>query len=91
MCPASQSQRQSPTPEFVASQLLILGGDDGAQAKLPQQSHSGFRRDILAYDTAGDNWTTFGELPFSLVATPSVRWRNHIIIPGGEEPRRSLE
>ena len=62
-----------PTPEFVASQLLILGGDDGAQAKLPQQSHSGFRRDILAYDTAGDNWTTFGELPFSLVATPSVR------------------
>jgi N-acetylneuraminic acid mutarotase len=68
-----------------SSQLLILGGDDGAQAKLLQQSHTGFRRDILAYDTAGDNWTTIGELPFSLVATPSVRWRNRIIIPGGEE------
>lgn len=75
----------SPAPEVGSSQLLVLGGDDGEQAKLPQQTHTGFRGDILAYNTASNTWSTFGELPFGLVTTPAVRWQNRIVIPGGEE------
>lgn len=75
----------SPAPAVGTSQLLVLGGDDGAQAKLPQQTHTGFRRDVLAYNTASNTWRTVGELPFSLVTTPAVRWQNRLVIPGGEE------
>jgi SSS family transporter len=61
-----------------------LGGDDGSQAALPLESRTGFRREILAYHTITDTWTTLGELPFSLVTTPTVPWRGRTIIPGGE-------
>jgi N-acetylneuraminate epimerase len=74
----------SPAPSFGKSRLLILGGDDGAQAALPLQTHKGFPRDVLAYDTTNNTWSVLGELPFSLVTTPAVTWRGHIVIPGGE-------
>lgn len=75
----------SPAPELAPSQLMILGGDDGAQASRPPKSHTGFPRDVLVYDAKRDQWKISGNLPFSLVATPAVRWRDRIVIPGGEE------
>ena len=75
-----------PTPAYqlTPEQLLIFGGDDGAQASLPPQSHSGFRRDVLCYNTTTDTWSTHGELPFALVTTPVVVWNHRLVIPGGE-------
>jgi N-acetylneuraminate epimerase len=75
----------SPAPALRQAQLLVLGGDDGAQAKLPQQSHTGFRRDVLAYQTTTNKWSTLDELPFSLVTTPAVLWHDRVVIPGGEQ------
>ena len=69
---------------LVNGRLLVVGGDDGAQAALAPTAHRGFPRDILAYDPATDRWTQAGEVPFSLVTTPLTIWRNRIVVPGGE-------
>ena len=74
----------SPAPTLGQSQLLVLGGDDGAQVNAPPQSHRGFRRDVLAYHAMANTWTTAGELPFSLVTTPAVVWHDRIVVPSGE-------
>lgn len=74
----------SPAP-IVSSQILILGGDDGANIHFePKEKHPGFPRDILTYQPESDRWTRQGEVPFSLVTNPTVIWQGRIIIPGGE-------
>jgi N-acetylneuraminate epimerase len=73
----------SPAP-VVNGKLLVIGGDDGAQINTPPTEHKGFPRTVLAYHPASDRWETLGEVPFSLVTTPAVAWRDHIVIPGGE-------
>jgi N-acetylneuraminate epimerase len=73
----------SPAP-MVNGRLLVIGGDDGAQINTPPTEHKGFPRTVLAYDPAADRWETLKEVPFSLVTTPAVQWRDHIVIPGGE-------
>jgi N-acetylneuraminic acid mutarotase len=73
----------SPAP-VVNDQLLVIGGDDGAQVKTRPTDHKGFRRDVLAYDPKTDRWERWGEMPAALVTTPAVRWGGKIIIPGGE-------
>jgi N-acetylneuraminic acid mutarotase len=73
----------SPAP-VVNGKLLVLGGDDGAQANTPPTEHRGFPRSVLAYDPQTDKWETLGEVPFSLVTTPAAEWRGRIVIPGGE-------
>jgi N-acetylneuraminate epimerase len=73
----------SPAP-VVNGRLLVIGGDDGAQINTPPTEHKGFPRSVLAYDPASDLWETLEDVPFSLVTTPTVQWRNHIVIPGGE-------
>jgi N-acetylneuraminic acid mutarotase len=74
----------TPAPQVGMSHLLVLGGDDGAQAASPMNEHRGFSRDLLRYDTSTDAWSRGGEVPFSLVTTPTVRWQNRVIVPGGE-------
>jgi N-acetylneuraminic acid mutarotase len=74
----------TPAPHLGENHLLLLGGEDGAQAHLPLQEHRGFRRDVLAYDLTADHWAPRGEVPFSLVTSPLVEWRERIVVPGGE-------
>ena len=74
----------SPAPG-VEGKLLVIGGDDGAQASIAPTEHKGFPRDVLAYDPAADRWARGGEVPFSLVTTTLARWREKIVIPGGEQ------
>jgi N-acetylneuraminic acid mutarotase len=75
----------APTPAAeVRGKLLVIGGDDGAQANVAPTAHRGFPRDVLVYDPALDTWTRSGEVPFSLVTTTLIQWRNRIAIPGGE-------
>jgi N-acetylneuraminic acid mutarotase len=71
----------APSPAF---NLLVLGGDDGAQVNTPPTAHKGFPRDVLAYDAKADTWCVGSEVPFSLVTTTVVEWNGHIVIPGGE-------
>ena len=57
----------APSPAFASGQnhLLVLGGDDGANADkngLLKENHPGFRTDILAYHTLTNTWTTAGEV-----------------------------
>lgn len=74
----------SPAPA-VAGKLLVIGGDDGAQAALAPTAHQGFPRDVLSYDPVADAWTPAGEVPFSLVTTTLAIWRGQIVVPGGEQ------
>lgn len=76
----------APSPAPVRDgKLLLIGGDDGALVDFePKEKHPGFPRSILAYDPQTDQWSTAGEVPFSLVTSPAVSWRGHIVIPGGE-------
>jgi N-acetylneuraminic acid mutarotase len=68
----------------VEGQILILGGDDGAQVKVPHSEHRGFPRDVLAYDPTRNRWERAGDLPFSHVTTSTAIWQKRIVVPGGE-------
>jgi N-acetylneuraminic acid mutarotase len=74
----------TPGPTLGKSQLLVLGGDDGKQVDTRPTEHRGFPREVLAYDTATDKWSTPGEMPFSLVTTTTVVWHGRVVVPGGE-------
>jgi len=75
----------APTPAPVwKGKLLVIGGDDGTQLKVAPTEHKGFPRDILAFDPQKNAWEACGEVPFSLVTTPSVEWNGRVVIPGGE-------
>lgn len=70
------------------SRILVFSGDDGANAQRVRElkdNHPGFSRDVLAYDTALNNWTALTQMPVSLVTTTAVQWQNTIVIPGGED------
>lgn len=74
----------SPAP-VIDSKILILGGDDGALVNFePKSKHPGFPRSILAFDVKSQTWNRAGEVPFSLVTTNAVLWRDQLIVPGGE-------
>jgi len=68
--------------------IMIFGGDDGEnffrQAEL-RENHPGFSREILAYHTVTDTWTTTGEMPFSHVTTTALRWNGSVVIASGED------
>lgn len=74
----------NPAP-VIDSKIFILGGDDGALANFePKSKHPGFPRSILAFDVKSQAWSRAGDVPFSLVTTNAVLWRDQIIVPGGE-------
>lgn len=50
-----------------------------------QESHPGFSEEILMYNTVTDEWKTIGTIPFvTPVTTIAVKWKNDVVIPGGE-------
>ncbi len=84
-----------PTPVAAApsialgqSHIVVFGGDDGENAGRVwelKDKHPGFSRDILTYHTITNTWARRGRLPAGLVTTTAVRWRDNIVIPGGED------
>lgn len=75
----------SPATAVGPAHLFILGGDDGTQTADSPAEHRGFSRHALAYDTRSDTWSSDrDELPFAFVTTPTVPWRNQVVVPGGE-------
>jgi N-acetylneuraminate epimerase len=83
--PRAAAAAPSPARAFGDSEILVLSGDDGTQVDFsPLQKHPGFPLDILAYDTASDQWRSAGPLPFSRATAPTVLWKNRTVIPSGE-------
>jgi solute:Na+ symporter, SSS family len=74
----------SPAPAIGQSHLLVMGGDDGEQVSVTPEEHKGFPRDILAYHTITDTWTTRGEVPFSKVTVPVAEWNGQFVVISGE-------
>ena len=74
----------NPMPSVSSGQLLLLGGDDGAQVASTPDDHKGFPKTVLAYDPNTNSWKPAGTLPVGLVTTSAVLWRDLLIIPGGE-------
>jgi len=75
----------SPAPAIGKSQLLVMGGDDGAQLNATPTEHKGFPSDVLAYDIKQDIWTVAGQLPFSKVTVPVAEWHGKFIVISGEK------
>ena len=66
---------------------VIFGGDDGVLASKIQQlrdTHPGFRKAVLRFDSTVRQWQTWGDLPISLVTTGAALWNGHYVIAGGE-------
>ncbi|OHB48385.1 MAG: hypothetical protein A2Y10_19845 [Planctomycetes bacterium GWF2_41_51] len=65
------------------SHILIFGA-----AVSPDSADSNdkgcFSRDVLAYHTITDSFTSIGKMPLSQVTTTAVKWGNNIVIPSGE-------
>lgn len=54
------------------------------KAKL-QAAHSGFSKEIIAYDIADNRWNVIGNIPYlTPVTTTAVKWNNCFVIPSGE-------
>ncbi|RCR66579.1 kelch repeat-containing protein [Larkinella punicea] len=57
----------APSPAFPSgqNQLLVPGGDDGANADrnlILKENHPGFRAEVLAYNTLTNTWTVVGNV-----------------------------
>jgi N-acetylneuraminic acid mutarotase len=75
----------SPALNDGGSRMLIVSGDDGTKVNFtPLREHPGFPRDVLAYDSIRDAWSSAGEVPFSRATVPVVRWLGRDVIPNGE-------
>jgi len=69
------------------SHIWVTGGDDGSlfsQSDTLKDDHPGFPRDLLAYHTITDTWTTTGAIPANHVTTTAVWWNDSIAIASGE-------
>lgn len=67
------------------SKIFVIGGDDGALVNFePKSKHPGFPRSILIFDLKTQAWSQAGEVPFSLVTTNAVIWKDQVVVPGGE-------
>jgi len=77
----------SPAPALGQSHLIVLGGDDGANADKVfelREKHPGLLRTVLAYHTITDTWAKVGTLPESLVTTNTVPWAGGMAVTSGE-------
>jgi N-acetylneuraminic acid mutarotase len=77
--------------KMVAADAAVRAGLQGEidacleKKRVIQEEHPGFAREILAYDTARDEWRVLGRLPTgSQVTTQAVWWGDAVVIPSGE-------
>jgi SSS family transporter len=78
----------APAAAVGQSHVVVFGGDDGVLADRAAElgdRHPGFSRDILAYHTITNTWTSLGTLPAGLVTTMAVSHDGAVTIAGGED------
>ncbi len=88
--------RLEPSPRPVAAapaiawgdtHILIFSGDDGElvdQIAELGDEHPGYPLGVLGYHTVTNTWTTFGEIPDSLLTTTGVPFQRGVLVAGGE-------
>ena len=86
--PRSVAAAASPAPSLGQTHLAIIGGADGTHIT-SQGEHTGFCREVLAYETITDTWTATGEIALpdgtlSAVSTVAVPWGENFILPSSE-------
>lgn len=65
--------------------MVLVGGDDGALVGTDPRKHPGFRKDLLAYDSATAGWETLAELETGIPVTlPGVQSGDEFILVSGE-------
>lgn len=78
----------APAAVLSDTTLAVFGGDDGALAGRAAElgeRHPGFARDSFLFDAVKNAWSEGVPLPVGLVTTAAVRWRDQIVIVGGED------
>ena len=72
---------------FGQSHLFVLGGDDGAlfdkTVKLKDE-HPGFPKEIFAFHTIANTWTSLRAIPANQVTATAVHCIERIVIASGE-------
>jgi N-acetylneuraminic acid mutarotase len=82
--PRASAAAASPAP-VSHRHLFIVSGDDGAQSGIAPDSHRGFTREILRYDTTTDTWSRAGMLSVPApVTVPTAPWKDAVIFFNGE-------
>ncbi len=75
----------SPAPVVGDRRIVILGGDDGANAGFqPLEEHPGFTQHALVYSVVSDAWDMLPDLKVSRVTVPVVKAADHFILTSGE-------
>ena len=76
----------APTPAPVANSIVYsLGGDDGSLAGFqPLETHPGFPKSILTYDSRSNVWSIGEGLPVSRAVLPTTYWKGRWVLPNGE-------
>lgn len=76
----------APAIAIGQSHVFLFSGSDGHDVErwqeLREEYH--FTREVLAYHTITDTWTSAGEMPTGVAATTAVKWNGGVAIPGGE-------
>jgi N-acetylneuraminic acid mutarotase len=76
----------APAPAIAVGDgtLLVLGGDDGVRPAAGPGAHTGFPREMLAYDVTADRWSVRGAVPETAVTTGVVPWHGQFVVATGE-------
>ena len=72
---------------FGRGRVFVLGGDDGSRFHLTdllKDTHPGFLKEALLYQSQTDKWSSAGPTPQNQVTTIPVLWNGRMIIATGE-------
>ena len=81
--PAPVAASPSPAPAD-ATGFFLLGGDDGAQVRVPPEKHRGFSPTVTRFDLKSGEWVAGAELKAPRVTVPCVPWNGSWVVPSGE-------
>ena len=83
--PTPLAAAPSPAPLVGSGWVALLGGDNGSRYGFqPPTEHPGFSASILLWHPNRTHNHLAGVLTVSRVTTPTVIWRDEIIVPSGE-------
>ena len=84
-CAAATGQAHVAVLGYADGSILTEMADSGSSER--DFDHPGFPRELLAYHTITDRWSSLGALPDGVqnqVTTSAVAWRGGIVVPSGE-------
>ncbi|WP_162946447.1 sodium:solute symporter family transporter [Chitinophaga barathri] len=66
--------------------ILLFSGSDGhdAERAVELQGNYHMTKEVLAYHTITNTWTTFSHMPAGVAGAAVVRWNSRLLLAGGE-------